>query len=106
MQGRDYAGVKCACMTGLNGTLNILHILYLYPHEYVRILQYKHARLLGDVMTMINAMILEAYCSNESTITIPNTCCMLHVRKTWNSDVDAPSAIGLLRNASSVISHA
>ena len=58
-----------ARMTNLNGILNIFHIPYLYPHKYVRILPVwvlasRESRLLGDVMNVINAMMLQAYDSN------------------------------------------
>ena len=54
---------KChvhARMTNLNGILNILHILYLSPQicPNTASMSTRESRLLGDVMNVINAMML------------------------------------------------
>ena len=46
-QGRDYAGVTCARMTGLNSTVTILHILYL--QVYFDKSEWSVARKIADI---------------------------------------------------------
>ena len=52
------ASVTCVCMTGLNGIFNTLHIRIYIPLNKSESCQYERRRQLGDVMTVINAMML------------------------------------------------
>ena len=55
---RAHACVKCVRMTGLSGIFYTLHIRNYIPSNTSELCQYEHTRQLGDVMNVINAMML------------------------------------------------